>query len=91
MSEVFKLENNEVLRVTLDSMQMPTVEYKEISVDDYSRCRKCSGLCHIISRKCVKCDPRDSNPRPSVSALSLQILKPATFMETSHYPLLLLV
>uniref|UniRef100_A0A3P8UK67 A-type potassium channel modulatory protein DPP6 n=1 Tax=Cynoglossus semilaevis TaxID=244447 RepID=A0A3P8UK67_CYNSE len=51
--QVFKLENNEVLRVTLDSMQMPTVE-----------CRK---------------------------SLSLQILKPATFMETSHYPLLLLV
>uniref|UniRef100_A0A3Q3BHE4 A-type potassium channel modulatory protein DPP6 n=1 Tax=Kryptolebias marmoratus TaxID=37003 RepID=A0A3Q3BHE4_KRYMA len=34
--EVFKLETNENLRLTLDSMQMPTVEYKEINMDDYS-------------------------------------------------------
>uniref|UniRef100_A0A3B4BJ38 Uncharacterized protein n=1 Tax=Periophthalmus magnuspinnatus TaxID=409849 RepID=A0A3B4BJ38_9GOBI len=43
----------------LDSMQMPTVEYKEVNMDDY--------------------------------ILSMQILKPAGFMDTSHYPLLLLV
>ncbi|XP_037550101.1 dipeptidyl aminopeptidase-like protein 6 [Nematolebias whitei] len=59
ISEVFKLETNENLRLTLDSMQMPTVEYKEINMDDY--------------------------------ILSLQILRPAGFMETSRYPLLLLI
>ncbi|XP_024136250.1 dipeptidyl aminopeptidase-like protein 6 [Oryzias melastigma] len=59
ISEVLTLESNENLRLTLDSMQMPTVEYKEIGMDDYT--------------------------------LSLQILKPAGFVDTSHYPLLLLV
>ncbi|KAM7369660.1 hypothetical protein PAMP_010964 [Pampus punctatissimus] len=59
IAEVYKLESNENLRLTLDSMQMPTVEYKEINMDDYT--------------------------------LSMQILKPAGFMDTSHYPLLLLV
>ncbi|XP_076026583.1 A-type potassium channel modulatory protein DPP6-like [Genypterus blacodes] len=54
-----ELETNENLRMTLDSMQMPIVEYKEINMEDYT--------------------------------LSLQILKPAGFVETSHYPLLLLV
>ncbi|XP_017269571.1 dipeptidyl aminopeptidase-like protein 6 isoform X1 [Kryptolebias marmoratus] len=57
--EVFKLETNENLRLTLDSMQMPTVEYKEINMDDYK--------------------------------LYLQILKPAGFLDTSRYPLLLLI
>uniref|UniRef100_A0A3B3V9B1 A-type potassium channel modulatory protein DPP6 n=1 Tax=Poecilia latipinna TaxID=48699 RepID=A0A3B3V9B1_9TELE len=56
---VSKLESNENLRLTLDTMQMPTVEYREINMDDY--------------------------------ILSLKILKPAGFMDTSHYPLLLLV
>ncbi len=37
-AEVHRLENNENLRLTLDSMQMPTVEYKEINMDDYSMC-----------------------------------------------------
>uniref|UniRef100_A0A3Q4G4Z6 A-type potassium channel modulatory protein DPP6 n=1 Tax=Neolamprologus brichardi TaxID=32507 RepID=A0A3Q4G4Z6_NEOBR len=50
----YKLESNEKVRLTLESMQMPIVEYKEINMDDY------------------------------------QILKPAGFVETSHYPLLLL-
>lgn len=59
IEEVYKLENNENLRRTLDLMQMPTVEYKDISMDDYT--------------------------------LSMQILKPAGFVDTSHYPLLLLV
>ncbi|PWA18148.1 hypothetical protein CCH79_00003973 [Gambusia affinis] len=59
ISEVSKLESNENLRLTLDSVQMPTVEYREINMDDY--------------------------------ILSLKILKPAGFMDTSHYPLLLLV
>lgn len=34
-----KLESNEKLRQTLESLQMPTVEYKEINTEDYSRCR----------------------------------------------------
>uniref|UniRef100_A0A8C6SVM1 A-type potassium channel modulatory protein DPP6 n=1 Tax=Neogobius melanostomus TaxID=47308 RepID=A0A8C6SVM1_9GOBI len=53
------LENNNNLRRILDSMQMPTVEYKEVNMDDY--------------------------------IVSMQILKPAGFTETAHYPLLLLV
>ncbi|XP_010786463.1 dipeptidyl aminopeptidase-like protein 6 [Notothenia coriiceps] len=59
IAEVHNLESNDNLRLTLDSMQMPTVEYKEINIDDYT--------------------------------LSMQILKPAGFVETSHYPVLLLV
>uniref|UniRef100_A0A8D3C507 A-type potassium channel modulatory protein DPP6 n=1 Tax=Scophthalmus maximus TaxID=52904 RepID=A0A8D3C507_SCOMX len=61
ITEVHKLESNVNLRLTLDSMQMPTVEYKEINMDDYS------------------------------TSLPMQILKPAGFMDTCHYPLLLLV
>ncbi|XP_054620909.1 dipeptidyl aminopeptidase-like protein 6 isoform X4 [Dunckerocampus dactyliophorus] len=57
--EVHKLESNEMLRLMLDNMQMPIVEYQEINMDDYT--------------------------------LSMQILKPAGFVDTSHYPLLLLV
>uniref|UniRef100_A0A8C4ZXY0 A-type potassium channel modulatory protein DPP6 n=1 Tax=Gadus morhua TaxID=8049 RepID=A0A8C4ZXY0_GADMO len=57
--EVYDLETNENLQRTLDSMQMPRVEYKEISIEDYT--------------------------------LTMQIIKPAGFMETSHYPLLLMV
>lgn len=34
-----KLESNANLRLTLESLQMPTVEYKEINTDDYSKCR----------------------------------------------------
>ena len=34
--EVYDLETNENLQRTLDSMQMPRVEYKEISIEDYS-------------------------------------------------------
>uniref|UniRef100_A0A8C1RS52 A-type potassium channel modulatory protein DPP6 n=1 Tax=Cyprinus carpio TaxID=7962 RepID=A0A8C1RS52_CYPCA len=47
------------LRRTVNSMQMPKVEYREINIEDYS--------------------------------LSMQILKPAGFIDTLHYPLLLLV
>ncbi|XP_061876627.1 dipeptidyl aminopeptidase-like protein 6 [Entelurus aequoreus] len=57
--EVHKLETNEMLKLTLDNMQMPIVEYHQIDKDDYT--------------------------------LSMQILKPAGFVETSHYPLLLLI
>uniref|UniRef100_A0A672H9P8 A-type potassium channel modulatory protein DPP6 n=1 Tax=Salarias fasciatus TaxID=181472 RepID=A0A672H9P8_SALFA len=59
ISEVHKLETNQNLRATLDNMQMPTVDFKEIKTDDYT--------------------------------LTLQILKPAGFSESAHYPLLLLV
>lgn len=41
-AEVFDLETNENLRIRLDSMQMPHVEYKEIAMEDYSRL--CSTL-----------------------------------------------
>ncbi|XP_029549897.1 dipeptidyl aminopeptidase-like protein 6 isoform X1 [Salmo trutta] len=57
--KVFDLETNENLRMRLDSMQMPRVEYKEINIEDYT--------------------------------LTMQILKPASFVDSSHYPLLLLV
>uniref|UniRef100_UPI003AAD8F87 A-type potassium channel modulatory protein DPP6-like n=1 Tax=Centroberyx gerrardi TaxID=166262 RepID=UPI003AAD8F87 len=56
---VLELEANENLKLILDSMQMPRVEYKEINIEDYT--------------------------------LTMQILKPASFTETAHYPLLLLV
>lgn len=36
ITDVHWLETNENLRIKLDSMQMPTVEYKEITVEDYS-------------------------------------------------------
>ncbi|KAM9417129.1 A-type potassium channel modulatory protein DPP6-like isoform 7-T9 [Salvelinus alpinus] len=57
--KVFDLETNENLRIRLDSMQMPHVEYKEITMEDYT--------------------------------LTMQILKPASFVDSSPYPLLLLV
>ncbi|KAA0704985.1 Dipeptidyl aminopeptidase-like protein 6 [Triplophysa tibetana] len=57
--KVCDIELNLNLRRSLDSVQMPRVEYREINIEDYS--------------------------------LSMQILKPAGFVETSHYPLLLLV
>lgn len=50
ITEVHKLENNENLRLTLDSMQMPKVEYKEINMDDYSMCQSQShfnGQVHV--------------------------------------------
>uniref|UniRef100_A0A3Q0ST04 A-type potassium channel modulatory protein DPP6 n=1 Tax=Amphilophus citrinellus TaxID=61819 RepID=A0A3Q0ST04_AMPCI len=37
IAEVYKLESNENVREALDSMQMPTVEYKEINMEDYSK------------------------------------------------------
>ncbi|XP_051538416.1 dipeptidyl aminopeptidase-like protein 6 isoform X2 [Myxocyprinus asiaticus] len=57
--KVCDIELNLNLRRTVDSMQMPRVEYREINIEDYT--------------------------------LSMQILKPAGFIDTSHYPLLLLV
>uniref|UniRef100_A0A9J8DBL4 Dipeptidyl-peptidase 6b n=1 Tax=Cyprinus carpio carpio TaxID=630221 RepID=A0A9J8DBL4_CYPCA len=50
---------NRQLNTTVNNTQMPKVEYRKISIDDYS--------------------------------LNMQILKPAAFIETAHYPLLLLV
>uniref|UniRef100_A0A671KYF6 A-type potassium channel modulatory protein DPP6 n=1 Tax=Sinocyclocheilus anshuiensis TaxID=1608454 RepID=A0A671KYF6_9TELE len=57
--KVRDIELNLNLRRTVNSMQMPKVEYREINIEDYS--------------------------------LSMQILKPAGFIDTLHYPLLLLV
>ncbi|KAF7656562.1 hypothetical protein LDENG_00039470 [Lucifuga dentata] len=57
--KVFEVEMNERVNATYHNMQMPTVEYKTITIDDYT--------------------------------LTMQILKPAGFTDTAHYPLLLLV
>ncbi|KAG7336403.1 hypothetical protein KOW79_001096 [Hemibagrus wyckioides] len=57
--KLFDIEVNLNLRKTVDSIQMPRVEYRKIEVEEY--------------------------------ALSLQIQKPAGFINTAHYPLLLLV
>ncbi|XP_058250892.1 dipeptidyl aminopeptidase-like protein 6b isoform X3 [Hemibagrus wyckioides] len=57
--KLLDVETNDVLNSTLNSMQMPQVEYQEITIDDYT--------------------------------LTIQILKPAAFTDTAHYPLLLLV
>uniref|UniRef100_A0A8C2KDQ0 Dipeptidyl-peptidase 6b n=1 Tax=Cyprinus carpio TaxID=7962 RepID=A0A8C2KDQ0_CYPCA len=56
---IFESSLNEQLNTTVNNTQMPKVEYRKISIDDYS--------------------------------LNMQILKPAAFIETAHYPLLLLV
>uniref|UniRef100_A0A673CP50 Dipeptidyl-peptidase 6b n=1 Tax=Sphaeramia orbicularis TaxID=375764 RepID=A0A673CP50_9TELE len=53
------LEYLQLVNTTYHNMQMPRVEYKIITIDDY--------------------------------ILTMQILKPAGFVDTSHYPLLLLV
>lgn len=70
--------------LTLESLQMPTVEYKEINMEDYSRHRK-NRKCPFSSSASIKVTLL------SVPALSMQIVKPAAFTGTSHYPLLLLV
>ncbi|XP_048029838.1 LOW QUALITY PROTEIN: dipeptidyl aminopeptidase-like protein 6 [Megalobrama amblycephala] len=57
--KVRDIELNLNLNRTVNSLQMPRVEYREINIEDYS--------------------------------LSMQILKPAGFIDTSHYPLLLLI
>ncbi|KAK3571579.1 hypothetical protein QTP86_014151 [Hemibagrus guttatus] len=59
LTELLDIELNLNLQRTVDSMQLPKVEYREIDVEDY--------------------------------VLTLQILKPASFVDTAHYPLLLLV
>ncbi|XP_039609568.1 dipeptidyl aminopeptidase-like protein 6 isoform X2 [Polypterus senegalus] len=57
--KILYLETNDNVRRSLDSFQMPKVEYQDFVVSDYP--------------------------------LTLQVLKPAGFVDTSHYPLLLLV
>ncbi|TKS79800.1 Dipeptidyl aminopeptidase-like protein 6 DPPX [Collichthys lucidus] len=57
--EVYDVEMNERVNHTYNNMQMPKVENKTITIDDYT--------------------------------LTMQILKPAGFVDTAHYPLLLLV
>ncbi|XP_026792335.3 dipeptidyl aminopeptidase-like protein 6b isoform X1 [Pangasianodon hypophthalmus] len=57
--KLLDVEMNDLLNSTVSSMQMPRVEYQEITIDDYT--------------------------------LTIQILKPAAFTDTAHYPLLLLV
>ncbi|XP_017278013.1 dipeptidyl aminopeptidase-like protein 6 isoform X2 [Kryptolebias marmoratus] len=57
--KVFDVETNERVNNTYNNMQMPKVENKTITIDDYT--------------------------------LTMQILKPAGFINTAHYPLLLIV
>ncbi|XP_072220460.1 A-type potassium channel modulatory protein DPP6-like isoform X2 [Leuresthes tenuis] len=57
--KVFDVETNERVNDTYNNMQMPKVENKTITIDDYT--------------------------------LTMQILMPAGFINTAHYPLLLLV
>ncbi|XP_035386537.1 dipeptidyl aminopeptidase-like protein 6 isoform X1 [Electrophorus electricus] len=57
--KLFDIELNLNLRRTMDSLQMPIIEYRTIDIEDY--------------------------------ALTMQILKPAGFIDTAHYPLLLIV
>ncbi|XP_077410267.1 A-type potassium channel modulatory protein DPP6 isoform X2 [Vanacampus margaritifer] len=86
MAEVRKLESNRLLRLTLDNMQMPLVHYQDVSVDDYSAF--CRQTCHVSRARAF------AAVRPltlSFAALSMQILKPAGFVETAHYPLILLI
>uniref|UniRef100_A0A3P8YKC6 A-type potassium channel modulatory protein DPP6 n=1 Tax=Esox lucius TaxID=8010 RepID=A0A3P8YKC6_ESOLU len=76
--KVFDLETNEDLRTRLDSIQMPREEYKEITIEDYSD----DGVLRVLHflHSLAVC-----------AALTMQILKPASFVDSSHYPLLLLV
>ncbi|XP_026052303.1 dipeptidyl aminopeptidase-like protein 6 isoform X2 [Carassius auratus] len=57
--KLLDVELNQPLNTTVNNTQMPKVEYRKISIDDY--------------------------------CLNMQIMMPAAFTETSHYPLLLLV
>uniref|UniRef100_A0A3B3Y8I7 Dipeptidyl-peptidase 6b n=1 Tax=Poecilia mexicana TaxID=48701 RepID=A0A3B3Y8I7_9TELE len=57
--KVFDVETNKRVNDTYNNMQMPKVENKTITIDDYT--------------------------------LTMQILKPAGFTSTAHYPLLLIV
>ncbi|XP_061776321.1 dipeptidyl aminopeptidase-like protein 6 isoform X2 [Nerophis ophidion] len=57
--KLFDLETNEHVNHTYHNMQMPIVENKNVTIDDYT--------------------------------LTMQVLKPAGFVKTAHYPLLLLV
>uniref|UniRef100_A0A8C2KG16 Dipeptidyl-peptidase 6b n=1 Tax=Cyprinus carpio TaxID=7962 RepID=A0A8C2KG16_CYPCA len=57
--ELLDVELNKQLNTTVNNTQMPKVEYRKISIDDY--------------------------------CLNMQIVMPAGFTETAHYPLLLLV
>lgn len=59
IAEVHDLETNQELNQTLNSMQMPKVEYKEITVDGQS-------MCLLL--------PSQSLPRAPVSQLGLNLI-----------------
>lgn len=84
-AEVFDVETNARVNDTYNNMQMPKVENKTIVIDDYSTC-PCS--CDTVTLQPVI---KILIKLLSVAALTMQILKPAGFVETAHYPLLLLV
>ncbi len=83
------METNERVNDTYNSMQMPKVENKAIIIDDYSMCTHSRLL--MTLEPVVLCDNILINVVLSVVALTMQILKPAAFIDTAHYPLLLLV
>lgn len=78
------METNKRVSDAYSSMQMPQVENKIIVIDDYSTWGVRSVTVKPVSffsDQAVLC----------VAALTMQILKPAGFADTAHYPLLLLV
>lgn len=85
-AEVFSVETNEKVNETYSSMQTPKVENKTIVIDDYSTQGR------RISKSPARWRPSHFLTVPlCVAALTMQILKPAGFVDTAHYPLLLLV
>lgn len=82
IAEAFSVETNENVNETYSSMQMPKVENKTIVIDDYSAYENFPD----------NWGPSQFLTVPlCVAALTMQILKPAGFVDTAHYPLLLLV
>lgn len=78
------METNQKVNATYSNMQTPRVENKVLVIDDYSTYGRAPGL--------RGAGTRPSDPAlPSVPALTMQILKPAGFVDTAQYPLLLLV
>lgn len=85
-AELIDVETNERVNNTYHNMQMPKVENKTLVIDDYSMCPSSTVL-----QPGVMCSNIITKLLLSVVALTMQILKPAGFIETAHYPLLLLV
>lgn len=92
-AELIDVETNERVNNTYHNMQMPKVENKTLVIDDYSMCPSASWISGYttVLQPGVICSNIITKFLLSVVALTMQILKPAGFIETAHYPLLLLV